>query len=200
MRYMVVHSRLLQKGRKAVLNIPVTDAYERAVELIVEQVHRKKTVTSGMGKAGQIAMVSLPPSALPVFRPFSCTPAKHSMVTSASSGERLVASSSQFGQNSLKSWSWHSWHITWTRDWSSSSSPETPTAPSAHENPMYALLENPKKYAYWAWRPVTSTTAMTVIGDILVVQTMKQTGFTIEDFSSAMRRLPRREKNQDRYA
>ena len=46
---------LLQKEAQAVLNIPVTDAYERAVELIVEQVHRKKgkLVTSGMGKAGQ---------------------------------------------------------------------------------------------------------------------------------------------------
>ena len=43
---------LLQKEAQAVLNIPVTDAYERAVELIVEQVHRKKgkLVTSGMAK------------------------------------------------------------------------------------------------------------------------------------------------------
>lgn len=49
---------LLQREAQAVLNIPVTDAYEKAVELIVEQVHRKKgkLVTSGMGKAGQIAM------------------------------------------------------------------------------------------------------------------------------------------------
>ena len=49
---------LLQKEAQAVLNIPVTDAYEKAVELIVEQVHHKKgkLVTSGMGKAGQIAM------------------------------------------------------------------------------------------------------------------------------------------------
>ena len=33
---------LLQREAQAVLNIPVTDAYEKAVELIVEQVHRKK--------------------------------------------------------------------------------------------------------------------------------------------------------------
>ena len=40
------------------MNIPVTDGYEKAVNLIVEQVHEKggKLVTSGMGKAGQIAM------------------------------------------------------------------------------------------------------------------------------------------------
>lgn len=47
---------LLQKEAQAVLNIPVTDAYERAVELIVEQIHRRKgkLVTSGMGKAGRL--------------------------------------------------------------------------------------------------------------------------------------------------
>lgn len=33
---------LLQKEAQAVLNIPVTNAYEKAVELIVEQIHRKK--------------------------------------------------------------------------------------------------------------------------------------------------------------
>ena len=50
--------KLLQQEAQAVMNIPVTDAYEKAVELIVEQVHqlRGKLVTSGMGKAGQIAM------------------------------------------------------------------------------------------------------------------------------------------------
>ena len=49
---------LLQREAQAVLNIPVTDGYEKAVNLIVEQVHEKggKLVTSGMGKAGQIAM------------------------------------------------------------------------------------------------------------------------------------------------
>ena len=49
---------LLKNEAQAVLNIPVTDAFEEAVNLIVEQVHQKKgkLVTSGMGKAGQIAM------------------------------------------------------------------------------------------------------------------------------------------------
>ena len=50
--------QLLKKEAEAVMNIPVTDAFEQAVNLIVEQVHNKKgkLVTSGMGKAGQIAM------------------------------------------------------------------------------------------------------------------------------------------------
>ena len=47
----------LLKKEAAVLNIPVSDAYEKAVALIVEQVHNKgKLVTTGMGKSRQIAM------------------------------------------------------------------------------------------------------------------------------------------------
>lgn len=50
--------QILEAESKAIMNIPVTDQYEQAVKLIVEQVHDKggKLVTSGMGKAGQIAM------------------------------------------------------------------------------------------------------------------------------------------------
>ena len=49
---------ILRYESEAVKNIPVTDEYEKAVGLIVEQVHNKKgkLVTSGMGKAGQIAL------------------------------------------------------------------------------------------------------------------------------------------------
>ena len=39
---------LLQREAQAVLNIPVSDAYEKAVELIVEQVHRKKGKYQGI--------------------------------------------------------------------------------------------------------------------------------------------------------
>ena len=49
---------ILLAESRAIQNIPVTDDYERAVNLIVEYVSRRggKLVTSGMGKAGQIAM------------------------------------------------------------------------------------------------------------------------------------------------
>ena len=49
---------ILRKEAEAILNLPVTDAFEKAVDLIVEHVHERKgkLVTSGMGKAGQIAM------------------------------------------------------------------------------------------------------------------------------------------------
>ncbi|MEG2819502.1 MAG: SIS domain-containing protein, partial [Muribaculaceae bacterium] len=50
--------QIIEAESRAILNIPITDDYEKAVNLIVEQVKNKggKLVTSGMGKAGQIAM------------------------------------------------------------------------------------------------------------------------------------------------
>ena len=50
--------QILRDESRAIENIPYSPDYDRAVELIIEHVHRKggKLVTSGMGKAGQIAM------------------------------------------------------------------------------------------------------------------------------------------------
>ena len=49
---------ILRAESSAISAIPVTDDYEKAVEAIVERVHRRggKLITAGMGKAGQIAM------------------------------------------------------------------------------------------------------------------------------------------------
>ncbi|MDE6120958.1 MAG: SIS domain-containing protein, partial [Muribaculaceae bacterium] len=50
--------QILAAESAAIAAIPVTDDYPRAVNAIIERVHRRhgKLVTSGMGKAGQIAM------------------------------------------------------------------------------------------------------------------------------------------------
>lgn len=50
--------QILEAESKAIANIPVTEQYEKAVNAIIEHVHNRggKLVTSGMGKAGQIAM------------------------------------------------------------------------------------------------------------------------------------------------
>jgi len=49
--------KIFKAEASAIMNIPVTDSYEKAVGLIYEHVHVKKgkLVTSGMGKAGQMA-------------------------------------------------------------------------------------------------------------------------------------------------
>lgn len=49
---------ILDAEAKAISEIPISENYSNAVNLIVEKVNRQggKLVTSGMGKAGQIAM------------------------------------------------------------------------------------------------------------------------------------------------
>src|SRR5574344_2649991 len=49
---------ILKHEADSILNLPVDDNYNKAIDLIVNQVNKKggKLVTSGMGKAGQIAM------------------------------------------------------------------------------------------------------------------------------------------------
>ena len=151
---------LLQKEAQAVLNIPVTDAYERAVELIVEQVHRKKgkLVTSGMGKAGQHGDLGI-------------LQENDLLLLISNSGKtREIVELTQLAHNlnpGLK-------FIVITGN---------PDSPLAHESDVCLSTGKPQEVCVLGMTPTTSTTAMTVIGDILVVQTMKQTGFTIEDYS-----------------
>ena len=158
------------------LNIPVTDAYEKAVQLIVEQIHQKKgkLVTSGMGKAGQIAMniaTTFCSTGIPsVF--LHPSEAQHGdlgilqkndllLLISNSGKTREIVELTQLAHNldpELK-------FIVITGN---------PDSPLAHESDVCLST---------GMTPTTSTTAMTVIGDILVVQTMKETGFTIAEYS-----------------
>ena len=57
-----------------------------------------------------------------------------------------------------------------------------PDSPLAQESYVCLSTGSPKEVCILGMTPTTSTTVMTVIGDILVVQTMQKTGFTIEDY------------------
>ncbi len=176
---------LLLKEAQAVKDIPVTDAYEQAVELIVEQVHRRrgKLVTSGMGKAGQIAMniaTTFCSTGTPsVF--LHPSEAQHGdlgilqendllLLISNSGKTREIVELTQLVHNldpQLK-------FIVITGN---------PDSPLAQEADVCLSTGHPDEVCPLGMTPTTSTTIMTVIGDILVVETMKQTGFTIEDYS-----------------
>ena len=175
---------LLQKEAQAVLNIPVTDAYEKAVELIVEQIHRKKgkLVTSGMGKAGQIAMniaTTFCSTGIPsVF--LHPSEAQHGdlgilqendllLLISNSGKTREIVELTQLAHNlnpGLK-------FIVITGN---------PDSPLASESDVCLSTGHPAEVCTLGMTPTTSTTVMTVIGDILVVQTMKRTEFTDEAY------------------
>ncbi|EGJ70558.1 Arabinose-5-phosphate isomerase [Bacteroides coprosuis DSM 18011] len=176
---------LLRNEANAILNIPITEDYEKAVNLIVQQVHEKKgkLVTSGMGKAGQIAMniattfcstgipaVFLHPSEAQhgdlgilqendLFLMISNS-GKTREIVELTRLARLLAPNIQFIV------------ITGNLD-----------SPLAKEASVAICTGNPKEVCLLGMTPTTSTTVMTVIGDILVVETMKKTGFTAADYS-----------------
>ncbi len=176
---------LLQKEAQAVLNIPVTEAYEEAVNLIVEQVHAKrgKLVTTGMGKAGQIAMniaTTFCSTGIPaVF--LHPSEAQHGdlgilqendvMLLISNSGKtREIVELTRLARilnPSLK-------YIVITG---------CPESPLAQESDICLCTGHPDEVCLLGMTPTTSTTMMTVIGDILVVETMRKTQFTIEEYS-----------------
>lgn len=178
-------NELLQHEAQAVLNIPVTDAFQQAVDLIVEQVHRKKgkLVTSGMGKAGQIAMniaTTFCSTGIPsVF--LHPSEAQHGDLGILQENDLLL----------LISNSGMTREIVELTDLAARLQPDmkrivitgNPDSPLAQTADVCLPTGHPEEVCLLGMTPTTSTTVMTVIGDILVVETMRQTGFTIEEYS-----------------
>ena len=176
---------LLQKEAQAVLNIPVTDAYERAVELIVEQIHRRKgkLVTSGMGKAGQIAMniaTTFCSTGIPsVF--LHPSEAQHGDLGIVRKNDVMLLISNSGKTRELLEL------VELTRGLV----PEmqfivitgNPDSPLAAEATICLPTGAPKEVCPLGLTPTTSTTVMTVIGDLLVVGTMKRINFGYPDYA-----------------
>lgn len=176
---------LLEKEIQAIRNIPISDIYDKATDLIVDQVCRKKgkLVTSGMGKAGQIAQN--------IATTFSSTgtPAIFLHPSEAQHGDlgilqeddiMLLISNSGKTREIIEL-------ITLARNLYYNikfivitSNPDSILA----EHADAALLTgNPEEVCALGLTPTTSTTIMTVIGDILVVDTMKKIAFTAKDYA-----------------
>ena len=178
-------NELLKKEAQAVLNIPVTDAFEEAVNLIVEQVHQKrgKLVTSGMGKAGQIAMniaTTFCSTGIPaVF--LHPSEAQHGDLGVVQENDVMLLISNSGKTNEIVALTQlarilnpNLKYIVITGN---------PDSPLAKEADICLATGNPGEVCLLGMTPTTSTTAMTVIGDILVVETMRKTQFTIEEYS-----------------
>lgn len=176
---------LLKKEAEAVLDIPITDAYEEAVELIIKQVYhcRGKLITSGMGKAGQIAMN--------IATTFCSTgiPAVFLHPSEAQHGDLGIIQENDvllFISNSGKTR-----EIVELTQLSRVLNPQlkfivitgNPDSPLAQEADICLCTGHPDEVCALGMTPTTSTTVMTVIGDILVVETMRRTEFTIEEYS-----------------
>lgn len=176
---------LLKKEAQAVLNIPVTDAYEQAVNLIVEQVHQKKgkLVTSGMGKAGQIAMniaTTFCSTGIPaVF--LHPSEAQHGDLGVVQENDVMLLISNSGKTNEIVALTQLAHVLNPNLKYIVITG--NPDSPLAKEADICLATGNPNEVCLLGMTPTTSTTVMTVIGDILVVETMRKTGFTIEEYS-----------------
>lgn len=171
---------ILDAESKAISNIPVTDDYERAVDAILEHVHKRggKLVTSGMGKAGQIAMniattfcstgtpaVNLHPSEaqhgdLGVLQPNDIM-----LLISNSGKTREIIDLVKLARNLYSKLPL----IVITGN------NESELAEMAD---MTLYTGGSPEVCPLGLTPTTSTTMMTVIGDVLVVNVMSKTAFT----------------------
>ncbi len=176
---------LLEQEAEAVRNKPATSAYEEAVSLIVEHVHRLKgkLITSGMGKAGQIAMN--------IATTFSSTgtPAFFLHPSEAQHGDLGIVRENDIML--LISNSGKTRELVELVDLTRGLVPDMvfivitsdPDSPLANEATICLPTGAPKEVCPLGLTPTTSTTVMTVIGDILVVGTMERIHFTNKDYA-----------------
>ena len=176
---------ILDKEAIAVRNIPVTKNFEEAIGIIHQQVHIRngKLITSGMGKAGQIAH--------DIATTFSSTgtPSAFLHPSEAQHGDLgilqandvlLVISNSGKTREILE-----------LIELKNNLFPGIPlivitgneNSPLAQKAECYILTGAPKEVCPLGLTPTTSTTVMTVIGDILVVLLMEKIGFNSSDYA-----------------
>lgn len=176
---------ILRKESEAISAIPYSADYDKAVGLIVEHVHRRggKLVTSGMGKAGQIAMN--------IATTFSSTgiPSVNLHPSEAQHGDlgvlqpddvMLLISNSGKTREILELVSLARRLIVNLPIIVITGNPDSELAKLADAT---LLTGGAPEVCPLGLTPTTSTTMMTVIGDILVVNVMQQTGFTRQDYA-----------------
>jgi arabinose-5-phosphate isomerase len=177
--------QILKRESDAIMKIPVSDAYDSAVSLIIEHVHNRggKLVTSGMGKAGQIAMN--------IATTFSSTgtPAVNLHPSEAQHGDLGVLQPNDIML--LISNSGKTYEILALVELARNLYPDLPfiVITGNPDSPLAAIADvtlstgGSPEVCPLGLTPTTSTTMMTVIGDVLVVNVMRLTGFTREQYA-----------------
>ncbi len=177
--------QVIEQEAKAIKNIPVSKNFQIAIDLIYSYVHKKngKLVSSGMGKAGQIA--------LNIATTFSSTgtPAVFLHPSDAQHGDLGVIQQNDILL--LISNSGKTREILELVDLANNLHPKLPLIVISG-NPESFLAQkadaflptgNPKEVCPLSLAPTTSTTVMTVIGDALVVAMMEKIEFTSNDYA-----------------
>ena len=178
-------SEIINYESFAVSQIPITDDYQKAIELIYERVHHLngKVVASGMGKAGQIALniaTTLSSTGTPsIF--LHPADAQHGDLGVLQKNDILLLVSNSGRTNEII----HLLELSHNLVGEIpkiviSGNKESILAKSAN---AFLYTGNPKEVCPLGLSPTTSTTVMTVIGDILVSLMIEKIGFTAEEYA-----------------
>lgn len=177
--------QIFEKEASAIRNIPVSDSFLKAVEIIYDHIHARngKLVTSGMGKAGEIAnniATTFSSTGTPsVF--LHPSEAQHGDLGILQKNDVILAVSNSGKTREiielieLKDSLFPDIPVIVI-----TGNPESPLAQMAH---CSILTGAPAEVCPLGLTPTTSTTVFTVIGDALVVLMMEKIGFRAEDYA-----------------
>lgn len=177
--------QILEAECRALSQIPVTDDYGHAVDLIVGRVWHGggKLVTSGMGKCGQIAMniaTTFCSTGIPAVN-LHPAEAQHGDLGILQPGDVML----------LMSNSGKTREIVELVELARNLYPHIPVivitgkadSPLAQIADVTLWTGGAPEVCPLGLTPTTSTTMMTVMGDVLVVGTMREIGFTREEYA-----------------
>jgi arabinose-5-phosphate isomerase len=177
--------RILEAEAEAVRNIPVHENIGKAIDIIHEAVHKNggKVVASGMGKAGQIALN------IATTLSSTGTPALFLHPSDAQHGDLGVISKNDVLL--LISNSGKTREIIELVDLSKGLFPDIPVLViTGNVDSALGSMANvaihtggPREVCPLGLTPTTSTTVMTVLGDVLVVLLMKKINFSAVDYA-----------------
>ena len=178
-------NKYIDQEVKAIKNIPINGIIKNVIDVIFQNVHLKngKVVVSGMGKAGQIGMniaTTLSSTGTPAVS-IHPSEAQHGDLGLLQKNDVLLLISNsgktreilEFIDLAKKLYN-NIPVISLTGDQNS---------PLAKVSNECLFTGNPKEICPLGLTPTTSTTVMTVVGDILVVSMMKKIKFSKEDYA-----------------
>ncbi|HAW51427.1 MAG TPA: iron dicitrate transport regulator FecR [Flavobacteriales bacterium] len=176
---------LIEKEIEAIRNIPIDGVIQNAIDLIYEQVHQKngKVVVSGMGKAGQIGIniaTTLSSTGTPaVF--IHPSEAQHGDLGLIQKNDIILMLSNSGKTREIIELE----HLAKILHPGIKIIGLTGNAegPLAKFSDVLLHTGHPEEICPLGLTPTTSTTVMTVVGDVLVVLMMERIGFTKQDYA-----------------
>tara|TARA_R110001592_G_scaffold134669_2_gene350454 strand:- start:2234 stop:2899 length:666 start_codon:yes stop_codon:yes gene_type:complete len=197
--------KLIQKEIEAISNIPINNSFELAVNRIRNKVHSLgptgKVVLSGMGKAGQIA--------LNIATTFSSTgtpsvylhpsEAQHGDLGILQKNDVLILLSNSGKTREILELIELAKNL--YSDISIISITGKVNSPLANKSDIVLHTGDAKEICPLGLTPTISTTLMTVIGDILVVELMKKINFSKKEYSKRHHSgyLGQKSKDESKY-